>query len=173
MPKIRGIFTKLIYNSIIDIIEENLSLSNIGARKKKSPRDHLFVLYSVQHEVLNGKDAADIDLVFYDLAQAFDSLWVPHMLVDLFENKVETNLNIIHEMSKKATISIKTPVGVSDSKEINETIMQGETISSIFCTSSMDKVLKDCPLPPYKYRNEVDIPKLGFVDDTLEKKLNL
>ena len=29
VPKLRGLFSKLIYNSIIDIIEDNLSLSNI------------------------------------------------------------------------------------------------------------------------------------------------
>ena len=169
VPKLRSLFLKLIYNSIIDKIEDNLSLSNIGARKNKSPRDHLFVVYSVIQETLSEKDVSDLDLVFYDLCQAYDSLWVSHTLVDLYENKVDTNLlNVIYELSKKATIAIKTPVGVSNTKEIEETIMQGETVSSILCTSTVDKVAKDCPLPPIKYKKEVAIPKLGFVDDILD-----
>ena len=170
VPKLRGIFMKLIYNSIIDIIEDNLSSSNIGARKKKSPRDHLFVTYSVIHETLNGKDVSDdVDLVFYDLAQAFDSLSVSHTLVDLFENKIESNiLNVIHEMSKTANIVVKTPVGISESKEVEDTIMQGETLSSILCTCTVDKIAKDCPLQPHKYMKDVDIPKISFVDDILD-----
>ena len=50
VPKLRSIFVKLVYNSIIGIIESNLSSSNIGARKNKAPRDHLFVLYTVINE---------------------------------------------------------------------------------------------------------------------------
>ena len=40
VPKLRGIIIKLIYNSIISQIENNLSPSNIGARQGKSPPDH-------------------------------------------------------------------------------------------------------------------------------------
>ena len=165
IPKLRGIFLKLIYNSLINTIEENLSLSNIGARKEKSPRDHLFVLHSVMDETLKGKESC-IDLVFYDLAQAYDSLWVDHTLLDLYENNVNSNLlNLLHELSKKTTISIKTPVGISDKREIDETIMQGEMVSSILCTTTVDKISKDCPLEHLKYRKKVEIPELGFVDD--------
>ena len=117
VPKLKVVFMKLVYNSVINIIEDNLSLSNIGARKKKSPRDHLFVVYSVIHETLKENDVCDRDLVFYDLAQAYDSLWLEHTLLDLYENKVESNLlNVIHESSRKASIAIKTPVGISESK---------------------------------------------------------
>ena len=45
--KARSILMKLAYNSKIDIIEDNLSPSNLGARKGKSPRDHIFVINSV------------------------------------------------------------------------------------------------------------------------------
>ena len=54
VPKLRGILSKLIYNSIISQIEEKLSPSNIGARKNRSPRDHLFVVYAVVNETLKG-----------------------------------------------------------------------------------------------------------------------
>ena len=169
VPKLRGVFMKLIYNSIINIIESSLTISNIGARKKKSPRDHLFVVYSVIHETLNEKDVCDLDLVFYDLAQAYNSLWLTHTLVDLFENNVNSSLlNVINEISKTATIAIKTPVGISETKEIEETIMQGETISSILCTNTVDKVAKESPLEPFLYKKEVKVPKLGFVDDMVD-----
>ena len=47
LTKLRSILMKLIYNTIIDVVEENLSNSNIGARKGKSPRDHVFVLNAI------------------------------------------------------------------------------------------------------------------------------
>ena len=46
--------------------------------------------------------------------------------------------------------------------------MRGENISSILCTSTVDKVSKDCPLENFKYQNVIEIPKLGFVDDLLD-----
>ena len=61
-------------------------------------------------EVLRSNELHDIDVVFYDLAQAFDSLWVEHTLLDLFENEVDSNaINLLHELSKNNKISIKTP----------------------------------------------------------------
>ena len=167
VPKVRVIFMKMVYNSIINILEDNLSRSNIGARKRKSPRDHLFTLYSVVNETLNRKEP--VDLVFYDLSQAFDSLWVQHTLLDCYDNGITNNLlNVMFEMSKKANIFVKTPVGITDSKEINDTIMQGESVSSILCTNSMDKISKDCQLKAYSYRGKVDVPKMGFVDDIVD-----
>ena len=73
IPKLRSVFIKLIFNSIIDVLEINLSPSNIGARRNKSPRDYLFVLYSVINETLRGQHGP-IDLVFRDITECFDSL---------------------------------------------------------------------------------------------------
>ena len=74
----------------------------------------------------------------------------------------------MHEMSRKAYIHMKTPVGVAESKEIEDTIMQGESVSSILCTNSMDKISKDCPLKTYVYRENIKVPKMGFVDDLVD-----
>ena len=81
---------------------------------------------------------------------------------------MKTNdLNILHEINKTVNIQVKTPVGVSDKKEINDVMMQGETISSIVCTSTIDKISRDCKLKSYEYKNSVKIPKQGFIDDVL------
>ena len=60
---------------------------------------------------------------------------------------------------------MKTPVGVSERKKISNIILQGESVSSISCTNTLDIVSKECKKEPYVYRNEVQIPKLSFVDD--------
>ena len=70
------------------------------------------------------------------MAQAFDSLSTKHTLMDLFETNVKTNaINLLHKMIKDIQIRIKSPVGVSEEREISSTIMQGETTSSILCTT--------------------------------------
>ena len=63
---------------------------------------------------------------------------------------------------------IKTPVCLTDEEKIEDTIMQGESISSILCTTTMGQVEKECTISAIKYRSKVDIPKLGFVDDVLD-----
>ena len=167
VPKIRSILVKLIYNSIIGVIEDNLTSSNIGARKGRAPRDHLFVLHSVVTETLRGKEGCD--LVFYDVVQCFDSLWVEKTLTDLHTNGVTSNLlNVIHELCKTARVKVKTPVGTTEEKEIEDIVMQGETLSSILCTNSMDLMAKECKLEEFDYRENVKIPKIGFVDDVLD-----
>ena len=73
-----------------------------------------------------------IDLVFPDVTDCFNSLWTDQTIIDLHENGIETNLlNLIHELSKSANISIKTPVGITGKKTIENTSMQVETLSSI------------------------------------------
>ena len=94
---------------------------------------------------------------------------VEKTLLDLSKNGVKNDiLNLLHETSKTANIKIKTPVAITRSKEMEKLIMQGENVSSILCTSSMDTMSKECDKEPYKYRDEVDIPSLGFVDDLVD-----
>ena len=169
VPKLRVVLSKLIYNSIIDIIEDQLSQSNIGNRRNKSPRDHLFVAYAVINETVQSKDACCKDLVFTDVSQCFDSLWTQKTLIDLFSNGVKSNLlNLIHEISKSANIAIKTPVGNTEKGSIKDVIMQGENLSGILCTSTMDKMSQESKSKTLQYRDEISIPKMGFVDDILD-----
>ena len=101
--------------------------------------------------------------MFSDVSQCFDSLWTTRTLTDLYSNGVHTNiLNLINELSKSANIVIKTPVGNTEKGPIEDTIMQGENLSSILCTSTMDKMSKDSKAKLLKYRGEIEILKMGF-----------
>ena len=90
-------------------------------------------------------------------------------LTDLHTNGVTSNLlNVIHELCKTARVKVKTPVGTTEEKEIEDIVMQGETLSSILCTNSMDLIAKECKLEEFTYKDNVKIPKIGFVDDVLD-----
>ena len=161
--------SKLIYNSIFEQIESKLSPSNIGARKKRSPRYHLFVAYAVVNETLRGKEGCCIDLVFTDVTDCFNSLWAEKTIIDLHKNGVDNNLlNLVYELSKTVNISIKSPVGVTDTETVEDILMQGETLSSISCTSTMDRISKESDKENFTYRKSVSIPKMGYIDDLLD-----
>ena len=42
---LRALVDKLIYNDLYDIIDSNMSDSNVGGRHKRSIRDNLFIVY--------------------------------------------------------------------------------------------------------------------------------
>ena len=74
--KVKSVLMKLIYNSIIEDVEDNLSESNIGARKDRATRDHVFVINSIINEVKKDKTKEPIDLVFYDIKECYNSSWL-------------------------------------------------------------------------------------------------
>ena len=112
--KVKSIFMRLLYNSNINNIEDNLTNSSIGGRKGKSARDHLFVLFSILTDIKQNNNSRCQDLVWYDLSCCFDGLWAAKTYLDLYNNGVQNNsLNLLHKINQKATISVKTPTGIS------------------------------------------------------------
>ena len=72
--------------------------------------------FAIINEVLKSKETK-VDVVFYDIRQAFDSLWMEKSYIDLFKNGVNNdNLNLLHECSKAVNVAVKTPVGISKEK---------------------------------------------------------
>ena len=49
--KLRSILDKLIYNDEYEIIDQSMSNSNIGGRKGRNIRDHLFVINAILNDV--------------------------------------------------------------------------------------------------------------------------
>jgi hypothetical protein len=73
--KIRSILEKLVYNEKYEIIDENMSSSNIGGRKKpRNIRDHLFVINAILHFASKDKKNS-IDIEIYDIKKCFDKMW--------------------------------------------------------------------------------------------------
>ena len=75
---------KMTYNDKYNIVDENMSDSNMGARKGKNIRNHIFILNGVINEADNQKNHG-IDLQILDYKQCFDSLWIEECMNDLWE----------------------------------------------------------------------------------------
>ena len=61
----------LIYLDKFESIDKNMSNSNIGARKGRNIKDHMFIIYGIINSVLKGNEPC-IDIQIYDLIKAFD-----------------------------------------------------------------------------------------------------
>jgi hypothetical protein len=168
LVKIRNIFDKLMYNDIYPIIDNNMSDSNIGARQHRNIRDHLFVVNGIINDVVNG-NGHETDLQIFDIQQCFDSMWLRETLNDMFDSDINNDyLSLLFETNKKCDIAIKTPVGLTQRKEVNEVIMQGGIFGGLQCALQTDLLGKECletGNSTYKYKESLDIPPLGYIDD--------
>ena len=67
----RSIIMKMVYKDKYPQVDKNMSDSNVGARKDKNIRNHIFVLNGIINEVVNKKNVA-IDIEILDYKQCFD-----------------------------------------------------------------------------------------------------
>ena len=88
----RTILMKMIYRDKYEIIDGSMSDSNIGARKKKNIRNHIFVVNSIIHDVLSKKSKSPIDIMVLDYTQMFDSECLFQCLNDLYEAGVDDDI---------------------------------------------------------------------------------
>ena len=142
---IRMIKDRMILNDISETVEESMSESQVGARKKRGIRNHLFVLYSIINSVVQ-KESLPVDIQIYDLKQCFDSLWLVQCCNYLYEAGVTNDkLAMIYEGNMTNKISVKLPgeAGVTDSAVIEECVLQGGGLGPTLCSNSVDRVGKE------------------------------
>ena len=87
-----------------------MSWSNIGARKNRNIRDHLFIINGILNDVLNGKKNANIDIQIVDVRKCFDKMSYKETANDLFNAGVNDDKFILLANSNKvAQVAVKTP----------------------------------------------------------------
>ena len=165
----RSILLKLIYKRKYDIVDQNMSDSNVGARKRKNVRNHVWILHGVVHDVLSSKTKTPIDFEILDYKQCFDGLWLESCLNDIFESGIKDDtLALLYNVNESVNIAIRTPVGKTERKTIHKVVMQGDVFGSLLCSNQVDGFGKECLEQnkyTYKYKGVLDIPPLGMVDD--------
>ena len=103
LPVARNILDRLLYLDKYSYIDSGMSDSNIMARKNKNIKNHLFVVYGIINSILKeGKHC--IDILIYDLIQAFDGLWLEDCLNVIFDSvpkeQQDDKLALIYETNK-------------------------------------------------------------------------
>ena len=167
----RSILMKMLLQDEYTKIYEFMSDSNAGGRKGRRAQDHLFIINGIIFEHARSKKKKQISISIYDCELCFDSMWQEEVVNDLFDAGVKNyNLALLHKINQVNKVAVKTPNGLSERKEVNNIICQGEPWGPIECSLQIDNLGKetlDEDLEPYKYKNKVDIPALGYVDDII------
>ena len=166
----RSILMKMIYNDKYDIVDQNMSDSNVGARKRKNIRNHIFIINGIINDVLNSKGKA-IDIQILDYKQCFDAMWLEETLNDMFEAGInDDNLAILYEANKSVEVAVKTPHGLTKREAFKKIILQGDVFGPLECSVSVDTYGKEAleeDIHVYTYKGGVKVPPLAMVDDLI------
>ena len=164
----RSILMKLVYEDKYEIVDGNMSDSQIGARKHKNIRNHIFVLNGIINDAINTKGKS-IDVLIYDYRQCFDSLWLDEAINDLYEAGInDDKLALIYEANKVNRVAVKTPFGLTKRETVNKIVLQGEVFGPLQCSVQVDTFGKECVQENkflYTYKEKVKVPPLSLVDD--------
>ena len=140
---------KLIYIDKYSIIDENMSDSQVGGRKVKNVRNHVWVVNGIISEVLSSKKKPPVDIQIFDYKQCFDSLWMEECLSDLYKSGVrDDKLALLYNINKHVKIAVKTPVGRTDREDIYDVITQGD-VSAWTRTSTIMCIRGRSTSPPW------------------------
>ena len=164
----RSIVMKMVYKDTYSLVDGNMSDSNVGARKNKNIRNHIFVLNGIINEAVNSKGMA-IEIEVLDYKQCFDSMWLEETINDLWESGIkDNNLSLIYKMNEEVKVAVKTPFGLTERTSVKKVVMQGETFGPLCCSVQVDTFGKECCEKKkllYYYKGEVGVPPLAMVDD--------
>ena len=91
---------------------------------------------------------------------------------DMYEAGVTNDqLNLMNQSDASSQIAVKTPVGMTKRVNIEKNVNQGEVLSSLKCTVTVDSISKkhceNLNDHLFLYKDIVAIPPLGMVDDQI------
>ena len=149
-----------------------MSCSNIGARRNRNIRDHLFIINGILNDVHENKNKSAVDLGIYDIAKCFDKMWYSETANDLYKaGVIDDKFILIANSNKECRVAIKTPWGgLTDRVTLTELEMQGTVLANIKCSVQIDSLGQDCIRENkgiFKYKNCISIPPLSMVDDVI------
>ena len=134
---------KLVYQEKYAIVDKSMSDSQIGARRNKNIRNHIFILNGVINEAVNRKRS--IDILMYDYRQCFDTLWLDECINDLYDAGIQDDkLALIYEVNRKNKVAIKSPFGTTPRVDIDQIVLQGEVLGPLQCSVQIETFSKEC-----------------------------
>ena len=122
-----------------------MSCSNIGARKGRNIRDHLFVINAIMNEAVQKKNK-NIDIQIVDIEKCVDKIAFKETANDLYTAGVQDDkFLMITKSNEKCKVAVKTPWGsVSQIVEMKQIEMQGTVLAPLKCSVQLDTLGKEC-----------------------------
>ena len=142
----------------------------IAFRKGRRTSDHIFVMHTMLDKYVKGKESGQNKLYvcFVDLKKAFDSVWRDALLYKLLELEIGGRfLDVIMDMFKKSTISLKLTQGLTPEFSSDTGVKQGCVISPTLFNlflNDLPKAISGNDTDPI-YMNEKALNCLMYADD--------
>ena len=96
LPIVRNILDRLVYFDEKDQINNSMGDLQVGNQEGRNIRDHTLIVHAIVNEAKWNK--TNIDILFTDIKQCFDSMWLEEAINDLYNSGVNTrNLNLLYE----------------------------------------------------------------------------
>ena len=171
LTTMKKIMDKLIYFDNFEDVDKNMSDSNIGARKNRNIKNHLFMIYGIINSVIRGKEDC-VDIQIYDIEKAFDGLWLQDCMNDLFDTVSDENKNdklaLLFKSNQNNMVSVNTAVGLTERINIPNIVQQGGTWGPGLCSNSIDMVGRKSEkqaLHNYFYKKKAKVLIFAMCDD--------
>ena len=86
-----------------------------------------------------------IDILFTDIKQCFDSIWLDKATNDLYDSGVVfRNLNLLYEGNSKTRMCVETNFGRSERVELNKVVMQNQYLRDLSALIKYAKFVISC-----------------------------
>ena len=137
---LRTILMKLIYERTYSKVDQTMTDAQIGARRKKSVRNHIFILNSIISDVTGSVNKESVDLNVMDYKQMFDSEDLVTVLNAMYEAEVTYDMfALMYEANETTYFKIKTPNGVTEIEEMKNKILQGDVLAPMLSSNMVYK----------------------------------
>ena len=169
LPIVRNILDRLVIFDEQELIGRSMGQFQVGNQKERNIRDHCLIIHAVVNEAIIEKK--NIDILFTDIKQCFDSVWLDEATNDLHDSGIRTrNLNILYEGNRKTRMCVETNFGSSDRVELNRVVMQGSVPGGMITSNQISKICNKLfeEGNVYMYKKQLAIPALAMVDDITE-----
>ena len=136
------LFERIMNNRLTKTV--NISDAQAGGQKGKATADHLLILNTIikNHKKHNKKE--DLHIAFLDVTKAYDKAWLNAILYALNRSGLAgKDLNIVKNINKNLTATIRTKYGNTRKIKIRDSIRQGGVLSVIEYANLIDEIAKE------------------------------
>ena len=122
-----------------------MSEFQIGGRKGRNVRDHLFVVNGILQDTLSSVNMKPINMVVADFRLCFDGLYLPLACRDLyFSGCKDDKLALLYDINKRNNVAVKTSLGLTYRFKLSDNILQGDVFGNILASNQIYKFRKQC-----------------------------
>ena len=168
LPIVRNILDRLISLDDQQQVNESMGQFQVGNQQKRNIRDHTLIVHAVVNDAIN--NGIQLDVLFTDIKQCFDSIWLEEAINDLYNSGIQSrNLNLLFEGNKSTEMCVESSFGRSERTKLHKVVMQGSVTGGTFCSNQLSKLCNKTyeEGDVYMYCNRIPIPALAMVDDVV------